>query len=614
MNFRPDVTLRELTKLAREHNLSDMDVEKVIQWMVNPTIRPVVDIREFIESPHYMNASRADGGSTIYPEVMRELEAMNDPQYSEIVLTGGIGSAKTTCALYTTAYQVYILSCYESPHDLYGLDPSSEMVFIFQSLNAKAAKEVDYNRFRSMIERAPYFRNYFPFDKDMKSELIFPNRVIVRPVSGAETGAIGQNVFGGIIDEINFMAHVQNSKSSRGSTQDGSYDQAVALYNSISKRRKSRFGVRGTLPGKLCLVSSRRYPGQFTDVKEAEAKVEIERTGKTSIYVYDKRTWEIKPPGSFMPERFHVFTGDDTRKPRMLEGEDYKNLSDEDKALTVAIPMDFLTDFERDMLSSLRDVAGVSTLAKHPFIMDREAINNCFRTDKIIFSRNTVDFVKTKLGIYKQHFYKPHLPRLVHVDLSLSGDSAGFAVGTAIGFKQVNTSAETVELLPDIWIDATLEIVPPRNGEILFYKVREVIHALRSLGLNIRWVSFDSFQSVDSMQLLKQAGYTVGNQSMDITTSPYDFTKNAIYDGRVSIPKHPKLVFELASLEKDTKRNKIDHPPQGSKDISDALAGVVYGITMRRETWSIHGVPLAQIPQSIKDTLKKDKMKTEQKG
>lgn len=596
--MRASTALSALHSIAEEHGLTLRELEEVLEWVSNPTIRPIVGVQEFIESPHYMGAIRSDGTSTIYPEVMRELIAMNSGEYSEVVLTGGIGSAKTTCALYSTAYQLYKLSCYGSPHELFGLDPASEIVFVFQSMNAKAAKAVDYQRFRAMIERSPYFREYFPFDKELESELVFPNRIIVRPVSGTETAAIGQNVFGGIIDEVNFMAVVERSKTS---IDGGTYDQAVALYNSISKRRKSRFGTAGKVPGLLCLVSSRRYPGQFTDVKEEEARREIERTGKTSIYIYDKRTWDIKPPGSFMTETFRVFIGDETRKPRILSEDEQPPLGDESKV--VEVPMDYLQDFERDMITSLRDIAGVATLAKHPFIMERETIDASVRDSHICFNNPAVDFVQTLLQIDKKKFFRPDLPRFVHCDLAITGDSAGFVVGTVPRFVSVSGASEVAELLPEIWIDAALEIKPPKNQEIQLFKVREVIHALRALGMNIRWVTFDQFQSKDSMQLLRQAGYSVGYQSVDISTTPYDFVKNALYDKRISLPRHPKLQVELASLEKDVRRNKIDHPPRGSKDVADALAGVVYGLTMRREIWGLHGIKPTQIPLTIVKAL-----------
>lgn len=41
--------------------------------------------------------------------------------------------------------------------------------------------------------------------------------------------------------------------------------------------------------------------------------------------------------------------------------------------------------------------------------------------------------------------------------------------------------------MPRIWIDELLEIKDPKNGEIYFYKIREVIRALKEMGMNIQW-------------------------------------------------------------------------------------------------------------------------------
>ena len=61
-------------------------------------------------------------------------------------------------------------------------------------------------------------------------------------------------------------------------------------------------------------------------------------------------------------------------------------------------------------------------------------------------------------------------------------------------------------------------------------------------------------------------------------------------------------------LEKDTKTGKVDHPPAGSKDVADGLAGVCWGLTMRREVWGQYGIPLTMIPSSViqaKDIMEK---------
>lgn len=595
---------QQLDLLMKVHGITQAEAEAALEWIINPTLRPIVGVKEFIESPHYMNARGKDGESVVYAKLMDEIVNINCGDYSEAVLTGSIGCGKTTAALYTTAYQLYVLSCYESPHALYGLDPASEIVFIFQSLNAGSA-ENDYERFREMIKKAPYFQQYFKYDSGKTSELNFPHRIVVKPVSGAETATIGENIFGGMIDEINFMKIIEKSKSRADA--GGSYDQAVALYNSISKRRKSRFGHQGRLPGMLCLVSSRRYPGQFTDIKEQEVAAEIARTGKTTTYLFSKRAWDIKPDGTFLPTKFPIFIGDDARKPRIMTPEEAAEMVlGPDAKLVDWIPDDLRDDFERDILTSLRDHAGVSTLAKHPFIVNREDIVAAERKDWIAFSREWVDFEGHKLAIIKNQLYKPSLPRFFHCDLAITGDSAGFAIGTCVGFTQVSQQKGLVEMMPVIHVDALLEIKPPKGGEIQLWKVRDIIHKLREIGLNIKWGSFDQFQSRDSMQLLRQAGLAVGYQSIDTTTAPYDFVKNALRDGRLSLPEHGKCRIELASLEKDTKKNKIDHPPNGSKDVSDALAGVVYGLTMRREIWALHGISSVTLPSVVQQALSKE--------
>ena len=47
----------------------------------------------------------------LWPEVIRHGQEMNSDKYVEAVLTGGIGVAKTTLAIYSQAFQLYVLYC-----------------------------------------------------------------------------------------------------------------------------------------------------------------------------------------------------------------------------------------------------------------------------------------------------------------------------------------------------------------------------------------------------------------------------------------------------------------------------------------------------------------------
>ena len=187
-------------------------------------------------------------------------------------------------------------------------------------------------------------------------------------------------------------------------------------------------------------------------------------------------------------------------------------------------------NFERDILNALRDIAGVSTLATHPFIMNVEAVSSCFGKHKSILNFTSVDFEQQRLKITPKQFFKPGLPRFVHIDLAVTGDSAGVVMGCVKGFRDIDRGSDT-ETLPVIHIDFSLEVLPPKGGEILFYKIRDLLYKFRELGVTVKWVSCDSFQSRDILQILRQKGFSTGLQSIDKTNVPYEILKNTLYDG-----------------------------------------------------------------------------------
>lgn len=549
-----------------------------------------VSIEEFIQDPAYLNSD------AVYSQIMKELVELNNPlmegcefrsrlftTYSEAILTGGIGTGKSSIALYSTAYQIYVLSCFRDPHVPFELDPSSEIIFVFQNKTEKLAKAVEYDRFKSMVSASPYFRKHFPFDRRVKSELKFPNRIVVKPVAGTADAVIGQNVFGGIIDEVNFMEMVGRSSRSFDGRE---YDQAMSLYLTVARRRVSRFMKHGRLPGLLCLVSSRRYPGQFTDRKEAERRKQLAETGSTSIYLYDRKAWEVKPKGTYSGAMFSVFIGNESHQPRILEDEE---ILTEDQDRKMEIPVEHRQEFEDDILNALRDVAGVNTMAVHPFLTNRTAVSACFGKHSSILSRDSVTWPAQSLQIYPRRFQFPEFIRFAHLDLSKSGDATGIVIGCIKRFDKIDRG-DVSETLPHFHIDCALQLIPPKGGEILYERVRGLLYKLHGLGLNLQFVSADSYQSTDTIQILSSKGYITGLQSVDKTPLPYDVLKSALYDGRVDLPDHSLLETELVSLERDEKSGKVDHTPHSTKDLSDALAGVVFGLSRRWDAWNEHNV------------------------
>ncbi len=97
---------------------------------------------------------------------------------------------------------------------------------------------------------------------------------------------------------------------------------------------------------------------------------------------------------------------------------------------------------------------------------------------------------------------------------------------------------------------------------------------MRRHGFNIAQVSYDGFQSVDSRQILQRQGFRTKLVSVDRDLAAYETLKELINTGRLRMPDYEPLKRELRSLE-IIRGRKVDHPPRGSKDVADSVAGAV---------------------------------------
>ncbi|HEY1469391.1 MAG TPA: hypothetical protein VGF61_10130 [Candidatus Acidoferrum sp.] len=127
-----------------------------------------------------------------------------------------------------------------------------------------------------------------------------------------------------------------------------------------------------------------------------------------------------------------------------------------------------------------------------------------------------------------------------------------------------------------IRIDLCLQVIPPFRGEIRLSSVRELLYQLRDLGMMFGIVTYDAWGSEESIQQLKTEGFSSEVLSVDKDSAPYETLKETIYHGRLECYEMPILARELATVIKDDKTGKIDHPPHSTKDCSDSAAGAVW--------------------------------------
>jgi len=86
-------------------------------------------------------------------------------------------------------------------------------------------------------------------------------------------------------------------------------------------------------------------------------------------------------------------------------------------------------------------------------------------------------------------------------------------------------------------------------------------------------VSYDSYQSMHSIQVLSSRKQMAGIQS--ITLEAYTVLKSLIHTGKCSYPNYGPALKELVQIRKSAKdKDRPHHPPQGTDDLCDAMAGV----------------------------------------
>ena len=226
-----------------------------------------VDIETFVRSKDFLGLGikGEDKGGTVFPGVLEELKTINSGQFNAVILTGGIGAAKTYSAAISLVYCLYKLLLHDDPHAAVGMDANSPIIFACQNRSKKLAERNTFALVRSIILKSAWFQMNAPWHERLTSRIKFMNQnVEVWPASGDAMDLLGLNVFSAIIDEANFFALTERSKRA---TDGGMYDGARESFEGLLGRKLSRFDDNA---GMIFIVSSRRFEGQFTDQLEAE--------------------------------------------------------------------------------------------------------------------------------------------------------------------------------------------------------------------------------------------------------------------------------------------------------------------------------------------------------
>lgn len=539
------------------------------EWLKdNPAFEQMpASMPEFL-GPDYLNIEKG-----VRPGVRAELiELFGDEvngtriaKYRWAMFTGAIGIGKTTMASIILPYMVHWTLCLKNPQEFYDLLPGSRIAFMQMSTSEDQAKETVFGDIKARIEYSPWFQRNYNFDPNYKNQLRFPKDIWVLPGNSAETTFEGYNILGGILDEAD----------SHKVTKERDYaDQG---WNTINSRIDSRFQDRGF----LLTVGQMKKANGFAKKKYDELRKDTKDSHTVRMTIWESLGWDKFLDENGNRDSFWY----DTKRKEIIPSGAAALISSKNENL-MEIPNVYRRNFENKPEQALRDLAGIPPAAGDPFIsltykLD-EAVERWQERYDHLGSPVTDDPVRPQFEDWFKA--KESLRRAIHLDIAYSAE--GDALGLAMGHV-----AEVIEydgeLKPYIVFDFLLRMKASPGTEIMLQEVRRIIYDIKeTLGFRVAKVTMDGFQSTEMKQQLRKRKFVTEYVSVDRSKLPYEDLRDALYEDRIEFPPYYTYlskgaderiqiaVKELSELEDDDK--KIDHSPTGSKDVADAMAGVVY--------------------------------------
>ena len=529
---------------------------------------------QFFTDPEYFKHV----GDDLYPKWKEELMIILSPihRIHECIFRGCIGSGKTYVGAAITCYDIALLLHLKNPQKTLKLSSSdsvsnnSPIYWGLISSDLSQLEKMLWNYTLQMMKRSPFFRKHSNI-KDEKGykELHLPLPKNIHLVGGSLPAHIlGLNLYGACLDESNYRRSADPQK------------EAFSFYLKLRNRIENRF-IKASDRGRVILISSEADEGSFLD----DHCREITKNEKDAedVHICRFSEWEIKGHTMDLGSgTFRVDIGDNLRQPRILD-EDEKS---REGATIIEVPNSYRKDANRDLIEFLKERAGVVPGRANKFFYNVESLLETFQLDNPFLSDvvelaldteyqlheylDTKNFLKKIQGVYKPLIH-PESKRFIHVDLAKSEDNAGISM-VHIGDYSKGGS-------PIFYQDFAIAVSSSADKPIDYDKIIFFINWLRDMNFAIGKVTYDSYQSQHSLNVLEKNSFNVAIRSLDILKNSsrgkiqheyYEF-RTIVGESRIKLVKNNILRREcIELLDFD---GKPDHPDTGSKDIIDSTVG-----------------------------------------
>jgi hypothetical protein len=544
-----------------------LSVASGAEWDETPVeIEEFVTSEEFLDLPplsHYQYQIVRAASQIYRKETLIALygraqgEKRWDETCTEVILQLGKGSGKDFTSTIAVCYIVYLLLCLKDPSHYYGRPRNDAIDIINIAINADQAKNVFFKGLREKVEHCPWFRGKYS-DPGGGNKLEFDKNITVYSGHSQREAFEGLNLLVAILDEISGFALESNTGNDLADTADATYQMYRASVD-------SRFNL-----GKVILLSFPRFRGDY--IQQRYGGFDDPDKGIMGA-VAEKET----------VLRTHTFKLHEDL-PDGIEGNEFTIEWEEDHILRYSFeglfalrrptwevnPTKTIEDFKRAFYTNKADALGrfacmPSDSTDDTLFKNKQAIEESF------VSQNGVD----QDGIFAANFQaNPEKEYFVHVDLSKVHDRC--AIAMAHVDKWIAHEGDKFgDLYPVVRVDAIRWWKPSKDNPMDYKEVIDFIIALRRRGFKIKLVTFDRWNSHDTMNALNTQN--IETEMLSVKTEHYDDFLNIVYDGRLIGPRIDELITELRELRRFMKGEKVvvDHPRSGYKDLSDAVCGAI---------------------------------------
>lgn len=568
-----------------------------------------VDIETFITDDRYLGNAWKDsnGKLKLYDFWLEQLKKLfpnnTDTDYNTLLESGarGIGKSEIGCGCVGT-YLMYRVMCLKNPLEFFNLKQTEKICFAFMNIKLDLAEEIAISKFQKTIQMSPWFMSKGRMTSYHSKPYWVPPDPIQIIIGSQSDDVIGLPIYYAFFDEISFIKNQDIDKQKA---------KAKDMISTALGGMMTRFIHKGKNPTMLVVASSKRSEQSFM---EEYIKTLSKTEGNTTL-VIDKPVWEVKPKGTYSDEIFYVGLGNKFLESIVIPDDEYNNLDAYRKRgyQILEVPIDFKAKFLEDIERNLCDFAGVSSSASSKYI-SAAAVNLVVKEEfknplpDILEIGNAPDDTAQYYNFFdldkipKDLMYKP---LYIHLDMSVTGDMTGIA-GIWISGKKVSTDDNLAKDL-SFRLAFSTSIKAPKGRQISFEKNRNFIYWLKENGFNIKGITTDTFQSVDTGQALTAKGYNYSALSVDRVDDhickPYQYFRSCIYEKRIEIYYSARLFDEIISLEKNNNTGKVDHPPNGHKDVSDAVCGAVYNASKNAEQYAFDYGEDLEVTQTISNDI-----------